>query len=100
MGKVWESNAQDLSTAGGAFATLALKDSELVEVVRPRTMCKIWEFNPQDVAKTACDFVTLAVKDYELLEAVRPAVVSRSGSSTRRTWRTPPGPRDACGGGP
>ena len=68
--KVWEFNAQDLSNTAWAFATLAVKDSEPMEAVRPRTMCKIWEFNPQVVANTAWAFATFAVKDYELLEAV------------------------------
>ena len=66
---------QGLANTAWAFATLAEKDSELLEVVRPAVVLQILEFTAQNLANTAWAFATLAVKDSELLEAVRPAVV-------------------------
>ena len=52
------------------MATLAVKDSELLEAVRLAAVCKIWEFNPQGLATSAWAFATMAVEE--------------TGSSTRR----------------
>ena len=45
-------NSQDLANSAWAFATLAVKDSELLEAVRPAAVLHIWEFNPQNLAHT------------------------------------------------
>ena len=66
-----ETHPQDLANTVWAFATLAVKDSVLLEAVRPAAVLHIWAVNPQDLANTTWALATLAVEDSELLEAVR-----------------------------
>ena len=57
-----------------------MKDSDLLEAVKPAPLRLIWEYDPQGLATTTWVFATLVVEDSELLEALRPAAI-------RKTWK-------------
>ena len=87
MCKIWEFNPQELANAAWTFATLAVRESELLEAVRPAAVCKIWEFKPQDLVNSAWAFATLAVRDSELLEVellIRRGLLRNALETTRR----------------
>ena len=97
-----------------AFATVRVRQEEMLGAIAGRALVRLEEFNPQDLSNTAWAFATLGVRQEELLGAIAGRALVRleesnpqnlantacgSRSSTRRIWRTRrgPSPRWACG---
>ena len=54
---------------------MAVRDSGLLDDLRPAAVYQIWEFNPQNLAKTVWAWASLAVSDSGLLDGLGSALV-------------------------